>query len=152
MLYSEVVKQFRLRKGSLERYYQIQNEWRVVEFAKDYARNYYTVQLGVKSASAHRVIACLNSKRDLPDSRKVYHIDGNSHNNDLSNISLGRNGNDMIDLTDYRLKEDVLEKRVNGAWVTAIGRIDAKRREMFRAGKNATTRNSIMTKLYAKVS
>ena len=93
MLYSEVAKQFRLREGRLERYYQIQDEWRVVEFAKDYKKEYHSVQLGSKSASAHRVIACLNSKRDLPDSRRVYHIDGNSHNNGLSNISLDGTGN-----------------------------------------------------------
>ena len=67
MLYSEVAKQFRLREGRLERYYQIQDEWRVVDFSKQNRE----VTLNGDYASAPRVIACLKYKRDLTVSDTV---------------------------------------------------------------------------------
>ena len=86
MLYADVVKQFRLRKGSLERYYQIQDEWRAVEFGDDYQKNERTVLLGSRNVGAHRVIACLKYKVDAKDYVKVMFRDNNKSNLTTRNV------------------------------------------------------------------
>ena len=98
MLYSEVVKQFRLREGILERKYTGHagvnrkdfHGWRASDSVIG-THGYVTASVGGTHTLAHRVIACLKFKRDISFSEKVDHIDNNKLNNHPDNIQITSN-------------------------------------------------------------